>query len=131
MAPKSRSQLMEEINRVDSQINELIAQMPPPPSAQVVPFPWGFWILAVLFIGGAAYDSGALLERVHPIVADYRVPILIIGSVLGLYALFITFKSLSHISFSSGRYKHINKKIEQLRRERGFLAQQLGQMNKT
>jgi len=128
---RTRAELMEEIGRIDAKINELITQLPTPPRAQVVPFPWGFWLLAILFVGAYLYDQGALLGAVHPQLYAYRLIILVVGLLIGLMALVYTIRSLSHLGGGGGRYKHLNKRLEQLRRERAILARQLNEMGRT
>lgn len=128
---KSRSELMDEIARIDSRINELLSQMPAPPRVKVVPFPWGMWIVTVLLIGSATFNSGALLRTIHEGLYDQKVLILIIGSVVALFALVQTFRSVSHLGGQGGKYKHLNKKVDQLRKERGFLAQKLNEIGRT
>lgn len=131
MPGRSRNELMDEIAKIDASINSLLAQMPAPPSARVVPFPWGLWVLTIVFLGAYAFKESAMLAAIHSQLYAYRVFVLVVGLLVGLFAVVQTIRSLAHIGIGGGKYRAMNKRIEALRRERGVLATQLNQMKQS
>ncbi len=129
MGAQNRTEIMQAISRIDSQIEQLAGQIPMARSAKVVAFPWGLWAIAVLLVGSAVYGEGTLLLWAHSYLYEKRPFILALGSIFVFLAVIQTIRSIFFTGhWHSGSNRRVSAQIEALRQERTILSQQLRQL---